>query len=60
MSLLKGHPEEPYSVQEWRARASAARARRGADAWDRAVGEGAALGCEDAIAYALDEPRALT
>ena len=33
-----------------------ARARQGADAWDSAVAEGAALGFEEAIAYALDEP----
>ena len=32
-----------------------ARARCGADAWDAAVREGAALSFEDAIAYALDE-----
>ena len=34
-----------------------ARARCGADAWDAALREGAALSFEDAIAYALDERR---
>jgi len=33
----------------------AARASAGADAWDRAAREGAALSFEDAIAYALEE-----
>ena len=32
-----------------------ARTRRGADAWDAAFREGAALNFEEAIAYALDE-----
>ena len=36
----------------------AARTRCGADAWDAAVREGAALSFENAIAYALEEPRA--
>jgi hypothetical protein len=30
--------------------------RRGPAAWDAAVREGGALGFEDAIAFALDEP----
>jgi predicted ATPase/class 3 adenylate cyclase len=34
-----------------------ARTRLGADAWDAAVRDGAALSFEDAIAYALEEPR---
>jgi len=36
------------------------RSRHGADVWDAAVREGGTLGFEDAIAYALDEPGALT
>jgi hypothetical protein len=35
-----------------------ARRRHGADAWDAAVRAGAQLSFENAIAYALDEPRA--
>jgi predicted ATPase/DNA-binding SARP family transcriptional activator len=35
-----------------------ARRRHGADAWDTAVREGAQLSFEDAITYALDQPRA--
>jgi hypothetical protein len=35
-----------------------ARTRHGADAWDTAVREGGELSFEDAIAYALDQPRA--
>ena len=35
-----------------------ARARCGADTWDAAVREGGALSFEEAIAYALEEPRA--
>jgi predicted ATPase/DNA-binding SARP family transcriptional activator len=35
-----------------------ARARHGADAWDVAAREGGALSFEEAIAYALQEPRA--
>jgi len=34
-----------------------ARARFGADAWDAAVHAGAALDFQDAIAYALEQPR---
>jgi hypothetical protein len=36
----------------------AARTRCGADTWDAAVREGATLSFEDAIAYALEQPRA--
>jgi hypothetical protein len=35
-----------------------ARTRCGADTWDAAMSEGATLSLEDAIAYALQEPRA--
>jgi len=55
-----GEPEDRVDERLRTSFFEPARARRGADAWDRAVGEGAALGFEDAIAYALDEPRALT
>src|SRR4051812_15789861 len=34
--------------------------RHGADVWDAAVREGRTLSFDDAIAYALDEPGALT
>ncbi len=37
-----------------------ARTRRGAETWDNAVREGAQLSFEDAIAYALNEQRALS
>jgi hypothetical protein len=36
----------------------AARASCGTDAWNAAAEEGAALSVDDAIAYALQEPRA--
>jgi hypothetical protein len=35
-----------------------ARTRHGTDAWNAAAREGSALSFEDAIAYALEEPRA--
>jgi hypothetical protein len=50
-----------YAVVEDRLDArflEAARASCGADAWNAAADAGAALSFEDAIAYALQEPRA--
>lgn len=50
---------EPVPADEARVNATfiqPARARYGADAWDAAAREGAALSFDHAIAYALDEP----
>jgi predicted ATPase/class 3 adenylate cyclase len=55
------HYGAPYAVVEDRLDATffeAARASCGADAWNAAADEGAALSFEDAIAYALKEPPA--
>jgi hypothetical protein len=52
--------DKPYDAADTRLEATflqPARKRHGAMAWDAAVREGAALSFEDAIAYALDEPR---
>jgi tetratricopeptide (TPR) repeat protein len=55
-----GEPKDRVSARLHTIYFEPARARHGADAWDSAVAEGAALGFEEAIAYALDEPRAFT
>jgi predicted ATPase/class 3 adenylate cyclase len=53
-----GHPPDPIEAR-LRARFLApARTRQGADKWDAAVREGSGLTFEDAIAFALREPRA--
>ena len=52
-----GEPEDPVDVRLDATFLEPARVRWGADAWDAAVREGAALSFEDAIAYALDERR---
>ena len=57
-----GTPLAPYKAAETRLAATLlepARTRHGRLAWDAAVREGAALSFNDAIAYALDEPRLL-
>jgi predicted ATPase/class 3 adenylate cyclase len=54
------HYGAPYAVVEDRLDATffeTARASCGADAWNAAADEGAALSFDDAIAYALQEPR---
>ena len=53
--------DEPEAVVDARLHATflaPARTRRGPDAWDTAVHEGAALSFDDAIAYALTDSRA--
>jgi predicted ATPase/class 3 adenylate cyclase len=55
------HDGAPYAVVEDRLDAiffAAARASCGTDAWNAAADEGAALSFDEAIAYALQEPRA--
>jgi predicted ATPase/DNA-binding SARP family transcriptional activator len=55
------HYGAPYAVVEDRLDATffeAARASCGTDAWNAAADEGAALSFDDAIAYALQDPRA--
>jgi predicted ATPase/DNA-binding SARP family transcriptional activator len=51
-----GQPEDPVHARLCSTFFEPARERRGAEAWEVAVREGAALSFEDAIAYALDEP----
>ena len=54
------HYGAPYAVVEDRLDATffeAARASCGTDAWNAAADEGAALSFDDAVAYALQEPR---
>jgi hypothetical protein len=53
-----GFPHNPIDARLDAAFFDIARTRCGADAWDATAREGAKLGFEDAIAYALDEPRA--
>jgi predicted ATPase/class 3 adenylate cyclase len=53
-----GHPEDPVEARLHARFLVPARARHGADRWDAAAREGSALGFEDAIAFALQEPRA--
>jgi predicted ATPase/DNA-binding SARP family transcriptional activator len=50
-------PEDPVAVRLDVAFLEVARARHGADAWHAAAREGGALSFEDAIVYALQEPR---
>jgi tetratricopeptide (TPR) repeat protein len=52
-----GEPQDAVDARLGATFFEPARTRCGADAWDAAVREGAALSFEDAIAYALDEPR---
>ena len=51
-------PEDPVEARLDAAFFEPARARCGTDAWNAAAREGSALSFEDAIAYALEEPRA--
>ena len=50
-----GEPEDRVNARLHTSYFEPARTRHGADAWDNAVAEGAALSFEDAIAYALEE-----
>jgi hypothetical protein len=50
-----GQPQDPVDVRLHARYFEPARNRHGADAWDAAAREGAALSFEDAIAYALGE-----
>lgn len=52
-----GAPQDAVDARLHATFSKPARARFGADAWDAAVREGAALSFDDAIAYALDEWR---
>jgi predicted ATPase/class 3 adenylate cyclase len=51
-------PEDPVEARLAETFFEPARARCGTDAWNAAAREGSALSFEDAIAYALEEPRA--
>jgi hypothetical protein len=51
-------PEDPVEVRLDQTFFEPARARCGTDAWNAAAREGSLLSFEDAIAYALEEPRA--
>jgi hypothetical protein len=53
-----GFPHKPIDARLDAAFFDVARTRCGADAWDATAREGAKLGFEDAIAYALEEPPA--
>jgi hypothetical protein len=53
-----GRIEDPVEARLDETFFEPARARWGTDAWDAAAREGSVLSFEDAIAYALDEPRA--
>jgi predicted ATPase/class 3 adenylate cyclase len=52
-----GHPEDPVEVRLNARFFASARTRHGADKWDAAAREGSGLRLEDAIAFALREPR---
>jgi predicted ATPase/DNA-binding SARP family transcriptional activator len=51
------NPEDPVEARLDEEFFEPARTRCGTDAWDAAVREGSVLSFEDAIAYALEEPR---
>jgi predicted ATPase/class 3 adenylate cyclase len=53
-----GQPKDPIDARLDETFLEPARTRHGADAWDAAAREGSVLSFEDAIAYALEEPRA--
>lgn len=53
-----GQPENPVDARLDATFFEPARTRSGTDAWNAATREGSALSFEDAIAYALQEPRA--
>jgi predicted ATPase len=53
-----GQPEDPVHARLDATFFDPARTRHGPDAWDAAARGGATLSVEDAIAYALEEPRA--
>jgi hypothetical protein len=53
-----GQPEQPLDARLHATFLQSARRRCGADAWDAAAREGAALGLEHAITDALEQPRA--
>ena len=52
-----GQPQDPVEARLDAAFFEPARTRYGADAWDAAARDGRTLSFEDAIAYALEEPR---
>jgi predicted ATPase/DNA-binding SARP family transcriptional activator len=53
-----GHPRDPVEERLYARFLAPARARHGTDRWDTAVDEGGVLSFEDAIVFALQEPRA--
>ena len=53
-----GHPQEPVEERLYARFLAPARLRHGTDRWDAATHEGGVLSFEDAIAFALQEPRA--
>jgi hypothetical protein len=53
-----GQPRDPVDERLDATFFEPTRTRHGADEWDAATREGGALGFEDAIAYALQEPPA--
>jgi hypothetical protein len=53
-----GHPQDPVEERLYARFLAPARARHGTDRWDAAARDGSALSFEDAIAFALQEPRA--
>ena len=52
------HPQDPVEERLYARFLAPARTRYGTDRWDAATREGGALSFEDAIAFALQEPRA--
>jgi predicted ATPase/DNA-binding SARP family transcriptional activator len=54
----RDRPEDPVDARLDTEFFEPARTRHGADAWDAAVRDGGTLSFDDAIAYALQEPRA--
>jgi hypothetical protein len=53
----RDRPEDPVEARLDTTFFEPARARRGPDAWDAAARDGRTLSFDDAIAYALQEPR---
>jgi hypothetical protein len=54
----RDRPEDPVDARLDTEFFEPARTRHGADAWEAAVRDGGTLSFDDAIAYALQEPRA--
>ena len=52
------HPHDPVEARPYARFLAPARPRHGTNAWDAAIRDGGVISFEDAIAYALQEPRA--